>query len=91
MPAGNWTAGERGIAALPDRVEEFRAGVGRALQVTQALNVRQLNCLVGKRDPNVPLELLDAIGYTGYVGLEYVPPGTTEESLAWVAEYGYAL
>lgn len=26
LPAGDWAAGERGIACLPDRVEEFRAG-----------------------------------------------------------------
>ena len=30
LPAGNWAAGERGIAILPDRVAEFRDGVGRA-------------------------------------------------------------
>ena len=27
LPAGNWAAGERGIAILPDRVDEFRDGV----------------------------------------------------------------
>lgn len=26
LPAGDWAKGERGIACLPDRVEEFRAG-----------------------------------------------------------------
>jgi hypothetical protein len=29
LPAGNWEAGERGIACLPDRVGEFQEGVGR--------------------------------------------------------------
>ena len=28
LPAGNWAVGERGIACLPDRVEEFRARKG---------------------------------------------------------------
>lgn len=37
------------------------------------------------------LPFLDRIGYEGYVSLEYVPLGTTEESLAWVAEYGLRL
>ena len=32
LPAGDWDAGERGIACHPDRVEEFRAGVGRAIE-----------------------------------------------------------
>ena len=48
LPAGDWDAGERGIACLPDRVQEFRAGVATALQYAQVLGVGQLNCLAGK-------------------------------------------
>ncbi|AMO23210.1 hydroxypyruvate isomerase [Ramlibacter solisilvae] len=48
LPAGNWDAGERGIACHPDRVVEFHAGIARAIDYAQALDVRQLNCLVGK-------------------------------------------
>lgn len=48
LPAGNWDAGERGIACLPDRVEEFRAGVGKAIEYARALGVPQVNCLAGK-------------------------------------------
>ncbi|TDN70347.1 hydroxypyruvate isomerase [Paraburkholderia sp. BL10I2N1] len=47
LPAGNWEAGERGIACLPNRVAEFQEGVGRAIEYARALNVPQLNCLVG--------------------------------------------
>ncbi|BAM88758.1 hydroxypyruvate isomerase [Bradyrhizobium oligotrophicum S58] len=47
LPAGNWAAGERGIAILPDRVDEFRDGVRRAIEYARALDCRQLNCLVG--------------------------------------------
>jgi hydroxypyruvate isomerase len=47
LPAGNWAAGERGIAILPDRVDEFRDGVVRAIDYAKALDCRQLNCLVG--------------------------------------------
>ena len=47
LPAGNWAAGERGIAILPDRVEEFRDGVVRAIDYAKALDCCQLNCLVG--------------------------------------------
>ena len=32
LPAGDFAAGERGIANDPDRVGEFRDGVGRALE-----------------------------------------------------------
>jgi len=48
LPAGDWDAGERGIACLPDRTEEFRAGVARAIAYATALDVPQLNCLIGK-------------------------------------------
>jgi hydroxypyruvate isomerase len=48
LPAGDWEAGERGIACLPDRVEEFRAGVTKAIEYAKILNVPQLNCLAGK-------------------------------------------
>jgi hydroxypyruvate isomerase len=48
LPAGNWAEGERGIAVLPDRVDEFREGVGRAIETATALGVKQLNCLAGK-------------------------------------------
>lgn len=47
LPAGNWAAGERGIAILPDRVKEFRDGVHRAIDYAAALNCGQLNCLAG--------------------------------------------
>ena len=48
LPAGDWDAGERGIACLPDRVEEFRSGVATAIAYAKALGVGQLNCLAGK-------------------------------------------
>lgn len=201
LPAGDCGAGDRGIAAFPDRTDEFRHGLATAIQVARELRVHQLNCLVGKRDGRIPIEdqkrvmlenvqyaaqmlareditlliemlnpfdvpdfmipspkaafaLQDAvalpnvkvqydvyhaqrsegeltltfqknlariahvqiadnpgrhqpgtgeinyrflfsfmvkIGYTGYIGLEYIPEGTTEESLSWVTEYGYTL
>jgi len=47
LPPGDWDAGERGIACLPDRVEEFRAGVDEAIRYAHALDCRQVNCLAG--------------------------------------------
>jgi hydroxypyruvate isomerase len=49
LPAGNWAGGERGIAALPGREGEFRAGVAQAIEYARALAVSRLNCLAGKR------------------------------------------
>ena len=48
LPAGNWDAGERGIACHPDRISEFREGVGQAIAYAFALGVSQVNCLAGK-------------------------------------------
>jgi len=49
LPAGDWDAGERGIACHPDRVAEFREGVGRAIDYAAVLGVGQVNCLAGKK------------------------------------------
>lgn len=48
LPAGNWEAGERGIACHPDRVAEFRDGVAQAIAYATALACPQVNCLAGK-------------------------------------------
>ena len=56
LPAGDWDAGERGIACHPDRLQEFRDGVGRAIEYAQALGCPQLNCLAGKLPAGVNRE-----------------------------------
>jgi len=56
LPAGNWPAGERGIACLPQRVGEFQEGVGLAIEYAKALKCPGLNCLVGIVPEGVPAE-----------------------------------
>lgn len=58
LPAGDWDAGERGIACLPDRVEEFREGVTKAIEYAQILGTPQLNCLAGKAPVDIEPNLL---------------------------------
>ena len=58
LPAGDWDAGERGIACHPDRVDEFRAGVTKAIEYATYLNVGQLNCLAGKAPAGVDSKLV---------------------------------
>jgi len=58
LPAGDWDAGERGIACHPDRVQEFREGVTKAIRYATALGVGQLNCLAGKTPSGVSAEVL---------------------------------
>jgi hydroxypyruvate isomerase len=58
LPAGDWDGGERGIACLPGRVDEFRQSVARAIEVGSALGVPQLNCLAGKAPSGVADDVL---------------------------------
>ena len=53
LPAGNWDAGERGIACHPERTAEFRDGVASAIAYAKVLGVGQLNCLAGKAPAGV--------------------------------------
>ncbi|HDW5719595.1 TPA: hydroxypyruvate isomerase [Salmonella enterica subsp. enterica serovar Typhi] len=48
LPAGDWAAGERGIACIPGREEEFRDGVAAAIRYARALGNKKINCLVSK-------------------------------------------
>jgi hydroxypyruvate isomerase len=58
LPAGNWAAGDRGIACLPDRVDEYRSGVAQAIEYAKALGCSQLNCLAGVGPDNADPKVL---------------------------------
>ena len=47
LPAGDWAAGERGLACDPRRIGQFQQSVALALDYAQALGVRQLHCMAG--------------------------------------------
>jgi hydroxypyruvate isomerase len=47
MPPGDWAAGERGIACNPDRDEEFRAGIDKALVYAECLDIPRLHAMAG--------------------------------------------
>ena len=47
MPAGDWAAGERGIAGVPGREQEFRDGVDKALLYAKHLGVSRLHAMAG--------------------------------------------
>lgn len=61
VPSGNWAGGERGIAVLPDRVDEFRAGVEKAIAYAKALGCTQVNCLAGIAPAGVAREELETV------------------------------
>jgi hydroxypyruvate isomerase len=53
FPMGDRARGEMGIACLPDRVEEFRGGVVRAIEAARALGCPRLNCMAGRQPSGV--------------------------------------
>ncbi|MEO7390571.1 MAG: 2-oxo-tetronate isomerase [Ramlibacter sp.] len=46
-PAGNWEQGERGMACLPGREAEFRAGVAKALSYAETLACPRIHMVAG--------------------------------------------
>ena len=52
MPAGDFAKGDRGIACLPGREQEFREGVERAIDYAKAAGCPRLNCLAGLAPPD---------------------------------------
>lgn len=58
LPAGDWAAGERGIACLPERRAEFQDGVGLAIEYAKALDCQQVNCLAGLAPPDAEADRL---------------------------------
>jgi hydroxypyruvate isomerase len=47
LPPGNWEAGERGFAARPDRFEELKTSVQKALPYAAATGVKRLHMMAG--------------------------------------------
>lgn len=50
LPPGNWAAGERGLAALPDRFDELNAGLETALAYIEATGVKRVHLMAGLAD-----------------------------------------
>ncbi len=46
-PPGDWDKGDRGIACLPGREAEFRAGIGKALDYAKALACPRVHVMAG--------------------------------------------
>jgi hydroxypyruvate isomerase len=56
LPAGNWGAGDRGLACDPASVEACRDGVGRAIEYATVLGCRQLHLMAGLKPRGAPDE-----------------------------------
>lgn len=77
FPAGDWAAGERGIACLPERVGEFCDGVAEAARYAEGLGCARVNCLAGRRPAGVDEGLLTQtlVDNLRYAADELAPTG----------------
>lgn len=50
LPPGDWAAGDRGLAALPARAEEFQTSIATALRYTEATGVGRVHVMSGQAD-----------------------------------------
>ena len=70
-PPGDWTKGERGMAALPGRQGEFRDAINKALDYATTLSCPRLHVMAGLKPAGVPRDTLLS---------------TYAANLAWAAE-----
>src|SRR5580692_8244594 len=54
LPPGDWNAGEKGFAALPDRFEDLQASLRTALPYAEATGVKRLHLMAGIADRSDP-------------------------------------
>ena len=57
LPPGDWARGERGLAALPDRFDEVKAGVLKALPYIEATGVGRVHLMAGIAGWDDPLAM----------------------------------
>jgi hydroxypyruvate isomerase len=70
-PPGDWAKGERGLACVPGREAEFRAGFERALEYAQVLDCPRIHVMAGLAPAHLERPALQA---------------TYESNLAWAAQ-----
>lgn len=66
LPPGRWEDGERGIAALPERFEEFKSGLKRALDYVAATKTKRVHMMAGnasRKDPEAQASYRRAISH----------------------------
>jgi hydroxypyruvate isomerase len=99
LPAGNFEAGERGLAALPERAADFRGSVATALRYAEATAVKRLHVMSGNADSNDPKARAayeDALRYAvdqiGAMGLDVViePINRRDMPAFFLNDFGYA-
>ncbi len=68
MPPGDWAAGERGIASLPGREDEFMVGVLTAIEYAHAMGTPTIHAMAGQLPAGADRELHRSV-YVDNLGL----------------------
>src|ERR1700728_4108589 len=66
LPPGRWDEGERGLADLPGRFDEFKSGLTRALDYVAATKVSRVHMMAGnasRKDAEAEVSYRNAIAY----------------------------
>ncbi|AZI44767.1 hydroxypyruvate isomerase (plasmid) [Deinococcus psychrotolerans] len=82
LPAGDWAGGDRGIAVQPSRQDEFREGVGKAIDYAAVLykgvqGPKLVNVLVGKAESDEATTRKTIIGNLQYAADKLADAGLT--------------
>ena len=67
LPPGNWDAGEKGFAALPDRFADLQQSVRTALPYAQATGVKRVHLMAGianRSDPKTVAAFRKSVAWT---------------------------
>lgn len=99
LPPGDWQAGERGLAALPNRKEDFRNSVSTALHYAAATGVGRLHVMSGiarRDDPVARGRYRESVAYlcdqAGQMGLDVLiePINARDMPGYFLNEFNYA-
>ena len=83
LPPGDWAAGERGIASLPGREEQFREGVALAIDYALALGTPRVHMMAGLVPAGADLALHRA---TYLANLNYAAKAVGEHGIELLIE-----
>lgn len=83
LPAGDWDNGERGMACIQGREDEFREGVASAIAYAHALDCKKINCLAGKLQVGAAADVAKA---TLISNLKYAAAALKSEGIMLVTE-----
>lgn len=83
LPAGDWAAGERGIACHSERMEDFRQGIDKAIEYAEATECARVNCLAGIAPAGVDRSTLESVLIDN---LKYAAPRLADEGIKLLLE-----